>query len=361
MNESTQLSLLGRQRLNRRPAETSLKRLTVLVTGAGGSIGRRLVSRLAAAGASELVLIERSEAALRNILRRLTARHPLVRTTAFLGDAGDADLLRDALGRQPQLIFHAAAFKHVDFLERQPFAAIQNNVLGTDTLLRVARDHRVPQLVLLSTDKAVRPASILGASKRIAELLCLEPVSCDTSVTTLRLCNVLGSSGSLLPSLQEQLRKREPLSISHADATRFFVTRWEAVDLLCSAVMLGQSGALYVPDVTPAIRVLDLATRLAARAGRPADVVFTELQPGEKLVEELWAPDSTRVATAAPPLVRVQEPPSPVRGVVSAYVDGMRDICRRRDLPALRDALRDAIPEFTPSSVIADAAEQVCV
>ncbi len=339
--------LLGRAPHRRLPlAPDAFRGAAVLVTGAGGSIGGALARRLAALPLRRLVLVESSEGPL----QRLTSALQGVRApwSAVLGDAGDPRLLEDVLGtHHPDAIVHAAAFKHVPLLETQVAAAVRNNVLAVQTLAAAAARHRVARLVLLSSDKAVNPTSVLGATKRVAELV-VAAVQPPTRGTSLRLCNVLGSSGSVLPTLRARLRRGEALTITDPEASRHFLTPREAVDLLLAALRHGAGGDVLVAHPGPPVRILDLACRLRDEVGADVGIVFTGLQPGEKRAEELWSEAERPEPTSLPGLVRVACRP---RVDLARVLVALREEVERRDAAALVATLREAVPEYRPAAL----------
>ncbi|HKV38557.1 MAG TPA: polysaccharide biosynthesis protein, partial [Blastocatellia bacterium] len=267
--------------LDHNRAEATIRRKSVLVTGAGGSIASSLCRRIKQFGPKTLILLEQSENNLYQIDLDLSADQSGVRLVPVLGDAGDLGLLDNVFDAyQPDLIFHTAAYKHVPLLERQPLAAIMNNVLGTYNLVNSAIQRRIPRLIMLSTDKAVNPASIMGASKRVAELMMLGLNSRQCLLTSVRLGNVLGSQGSVVPRFEEQIRRREPVTVTHPDAARFFMTADDAVELVLAA-WLGTGGDILVPDLGEPVRIIDLANTMidaaAVDPGSQPPITFTGL------------------------------------------------------------------------------------
>jgi FlaA1/EpsC-like NDP-sugar epimerase len=283
---------------------------TVLVTGAGGSIGSELCRQVAGYGPSRIVLYELSEFALYGIEQQLGETHavPLVR---LIGDVRDRGHLRAALERyRPQIVFHAAAFKHVPLMEHEnAWCAMQNNILGTWNAATAAAETGAERFVLISTDKAVNPTSIMGASKRAAEML-LSHLATEpnrTIFSAVRFGNVLGSSGSVIPKFKEQIARGGPVTVTHPEITRYFMTVAEAVRLVLQAAALAKTGEVYVLDMGEPVRIVELARQLIRLSGhreREIGIVFSGLRPGEKLYEELLA-DVDRTRPSSHPRLRI--------------------------------------------------------
>jgi FlaA1/EpsC-like NDP-sugar epimerase len=291
--------------LVRPPVSFDLQRLhdlvrdrRVLVTGAAGSIGSELCRQLAGLQPSTLVLFERHEAGLWEIDYDLRQRRPApTRIESIVGDVTDREHVARLLGRhRPQLVFHAAAHKHVPLMETHPCEAAKNNVLGTFTIARAALASDVERLVFISTDKAVNPSSVMGATKRIAELAVQElAAQAKRQFLCVRFGNVLGSSGSVVPLFLKQIEAGGPVTVTHPEVRRYFMLVSEAVHLVLHAAALGGHGALYVLEMGEQVRILEMARTLIRLAGhipgREIPIAFTGLRPGEKLSEELTEPE----------------------------------------------------------------------
>jgi FlaA1/EpsC-like NDP-sugar epimerase len=266
---------------------------TVMVTGAGGSIGSELCRQIARHGPSRLLLVERAEGALFNIDRELKGAWPDVPVVPFLADVGDRARMQVLFaGHRPEIVAHAAAHKHVPMMELHPCEAIKNNVLATRVLAELAGDSGVECFILVSSDKAVRPSSVMGASKRFTELVVQElDRRYPTRYVAVRFGNVLGSAGSVIPLFREQIEAGGPVTVTHPDMTRYFMTVPEASSLVLEAAAMGQGGEIFVLDMGQPVKVLDLAKRLIELSGyKPFEdipIVFTGVRPGEKLFEEL--------------------------------------------------------------------------
>lgn len=332
-----------------------IPRETILVTGAGGCIGSALTQALAKTHGRFLILFDHSEQNLYEITMRLmAASRP--NFIAVLGDILDEPLLTEILERyHPETIVHAAAFKHVPLMESNPIAVTRNNVLGTWELAKAAVKFQAQRLLMTSTDKAVNPHSIMGVSKRIAELAVLRLSNSTTKMNALRLSNVLGSQGSVTPLFQQQIRHGGPLTVTHLGARRYFLTLNETVELILAAIALGESGSIFIPQMSEPVKILDLARQMIRDAGlqtpRDIEILFTGLRPGDKLEEELTsemeAPDPTSDAR----LQRVNGPPIDSQAL-DASLARISESVRERDLAALLAELGSLIPEYKPSETL---------
>jgi FlaA1/EpsC-like NDP-sugar epimerase len=358
---SLQEILLGRRE---RQVLTAAERRTfrgqrVLVTGAGGSVGSELARQLAECGPARLTLVEHSEYNLFRLERELAEQFPDVPLEPVLGDVTRANDLRHvARAARPHVVYHAAAYKHVTMTERAVCGAVRTNVLGTLNAARAAEDVGA-RLVLVSTDKAAQPASVMGATKRAAELAALLYASSTFRPVAVRFGNVLGSSGSLLEIMLERLHEGRPIPITHENATRYFMTPREAVSLVLKADLLGRAGEIYWLDMGEPVRILDLAERLlawaAAQGIRPVPIEIIGLRPGEKLREELTTQGLELCRTRHRRVWVARQPPVD-RAAIVRVLRALREDVRRGDgLTALAD-LRAAVPEYVPSRQARDLA-----
>ena len=324
----------------------------VLVTGGGGSIGSELCRQVARLGVESLVILEQSEYNLYRIEQELRGEFPDLLLHPVLGDCGDATVCERVLGGfHPQLVFHAAAYKHVPLLEAQLREAIRNNVLATRTLALASLRHGVASFVLISTDKAVNPANVMGASKRVAEMVCQACAELGgTRFVTVRFGNVLDSAGSVVPLFREQIRRGGPVTVTHPEVTRFFMTIPEACQLILQAVALGQGGEVFALDMGEPVRICYLAEQMIRLAGhqpeRDIGIVYTGLRPGEKLFEELFHEQEDYLPTAHPKIVQARAR-SNARAEITAVVDGMQQAALRYDEATLERLLRTLVPEFS--------------
>lgn len=324
---------------------------TVMVTGAGGSIGSELCRQIARFGPSTLVLFEQSEFALYLLEQELRQRFPSLGFVCLVGDVRDAARVDEAMAQyRPSTVFHAAAYKHVPMMEqRNAWQAIRNNVLGTHTVARAAQRHGVDKFVLISTDKAVNPTNVMGASKRLAEMTCqaLQP-SGATRFISVRFGNVLGSSGSVIPKFREQIARGGPVTVTHPEITRYFMSIPEAAQLVLQAGLMGQGGEIFVLDMGEPVRIVDLARdliRLSGYAEEDIRIEFTGLRPGEKLYEELLADDENTLPTPHPKLRIAQ-----ARTADAAWLEKLLDWTAASTMPdeAVRTALQAWVPEYQP-------------
>jgi FlaA1/EpsC-like NDP-sugar epimerase len=282
---------------------------TVLITGAGGSIGSELCRQVARYGPLRMVLFELSELALYQIEQQLSEQHPQLPLVRLIGDVKDATQIGMACaGYRPQIVFHAAAYKHVPLMEEEnAWMALQNNVLGTWNAANAAAQVGAERFVLISTDKAVNPTNVMGASKRAAEMLLshLSNQGHRTKFMAVRFGNVLGSSGSVIPKFKEQIARGGPITVTHPEITRYFMTIPEAARLVVQAAALAESGQVYVLDMGEPVKIADLARdliRLSGHQDGEIGIVYTGLRPGEKLYEELLAGEDDTLASRHPRL-----------------------------------------------------------
>ncbi|HUN36306.1 MAG TPA: nucleoside-diphosphate sugar epimerase/dehydratase [Trebonia sp.] len=286
--------------LGRRPIRTDIEAIAdrfagqrILVTGAGGSIGSELCRQLHKFAPAELIMLDRDESALHEVQLTLHGRALLDSDETVLADIRDPRRVREVFERfRPQIVFHAAALKHLPLLERYPGEAVQSNILGTQTVLEAAAACGARSFVNISTDKAADPVSVLGYSKRIAERLTAQMAErSDGTYLSVRFGNVLGSRGSVLRTLSAQVKAGGPLTVTHPEVCRYFMTVNEAVQLVLQAAVVGGSGEVLILDMGEPVRIADIARRLAAQSAHPVDIVYTGLRPGEKLSEDLLGTD----------------------------------------------------------------------
>jgi len=348
--------LLGRPQrvLDRSGLERLIAGKRVLVTGAGGSIGSELCRQVARFGPARLVLYELSEFNLYSIEQELTETFPALPLVRLICDVKDLPHLRASMQRwQPQAVFHAAAYKHVPLLEdHNAAAALRNNTLGTWHAARAAAEAGAERFVLISTDKAVNPTNVMGATKRAAEMVVsqLAAEHPGTRFMAVRFGNVLGSSGSVIPKFKEQIAKGGPVTVTHPEIIRYFMTIPEAARLVLQAAAIGASGQVLVLDMGEPVKIVDLARdliRLSGHTEREIPIVFSGLRPGEKLYEELLADADDTLPTAIREL-RVAQ--------LRQAVDGPEALCKllalagQADAPpsaAVREGLLRAVPEFS--------------
>lgn len=339
---------------------------SVLVTGAGGSIGSELCRQCARHGATKIALVEIDELALITMQMRLRRDFPQIELAPVLGDCGDPAVIRYALELiKPDAVFHAAAYKQVPLLEAQLREAVRNNVLATETVARESIAAGVGTFVLISTDKAVDPVNVLGATKRLAEMLCQslnDPRA--TRFVTVRFGNVLDSAGSVVPLFREQIRSGGPVTVTDADVTRFFMTIPEACQLILQASAIGSQQAIYTLDMGEPVSIRVLAEQMIRLAGkqpgRDIAIVYTGLRPGEKLHETLFHADERYRPTSHPKILQAEPRKVPTESIAVAMAK-LRDASARYDLEALAGLLREAVPEFVPNAAVSEAPSQATV
>ena len=323
----------------------------VLITGAGGCIGFALAEKLAKSDVRRLILLDHAEHELHEINLARSVIDGCAQHVAVLGDICDAALLAEVFKEQrPDVIYHAAAFKHVAVMEENPLAAIRNNVMGTLTLARAAREYEAAQLVMISTDKAVNPRSVMGVSKRIAELVLLRWNGIKTHMKAVRLSNVLGSRGSVAPQFMQQIARGGPVTVTHPDVSRYFVTLREAVDVILATENL--EGGVFVCDPGEPVKIVDLARGMIRKAGFQPDVemqiAFTQLHPGEKLSEEMTFAGETVEPTGDARIQRVRGAALAV-DKFDAEMAQLIESVQLRDVAALVETLVRMVPEYVPS------------
>lgn len=326
------------------------------MTGAGGYIGSALAKAIAAAGPARLVLLDSSENNLFGIHRYLEEAFADVPHEAILGSVADAGLLNGIFERfQPRIVYHAAALKHVTLLELNPFAAVRDNAIGTYRLAQAALAHDVQVLLLVSTDKAVNPHGIMGASKRIAELTVAALSGPECRMNAVRLGNVVGSTGSVVPIFLEQISRGGPVTVTHPETSRYFMSLEAAVEAILVAGAAECAGRILLPDLGEPERIADLARFLIGRtadsSAREILIRFIGLRPGEKLTEDLIFQNETRegFATGGLEIIRTPTPAPPELHGRMEQLAGLLPGC---DLAGLIDAISTMVPEYQPGSLL---------
>ncbi|MDP3134749.1 MAG: nucleoside-diphosphate sugar epimerase/dehydratase [Burkholderiaceae bacterium] len=325
---------------------------TVLVTGAGGSIGSELCRQIARFGVSRLVCVDISEFAVYRLEQELREAHPQMQGLYYTGNVREYDRLRAiAELHRPAVVFHAAAYKHVPLMEElNEIEAVRTNILGTLNAARVAGECGARRFVLISTDKAVNPTNVMGASKRLAELV-VQGVAARFAATqyvSVRFGNVLGSSGSVVPLFTSQIARGGPITVTHPDIVRYFMTIPEAAQLVLQAGLMGGSGRIFVLDMGEPVKIVELARmliRLSGKTEQDIPIAYTGLRPGEKLYEELLADDETTEPTPHPKL-RVAKVPQHELVDIEAIVQWVQAAGPAPSGSELRDWLRRYVPEY---------------
>lgn len=355
--------VLGRPQnvLDRDSMRALIENETVLITGAGGSIGSELSRQIAGFSPNTLLLLDASELNLYQIDRELRALFPSLVIHAMLGDVRNAKHIGCVFEQyKPTLTFHAAAIKHVPLSEINVEEAILTNVFGTINVAEACREYGTKAMVMISTDKAVNPTNVMGASKRLAETACQllgEDSRGHTQYVTVRFGNVLGSTGSVVPLFQEQLAKGGPLTVTHPDMTRYFMTVREAVELVLQAAALGVSmkdrrECIFVLDMGTPVKIVDLARQMIRLAGltpgEDIDIVFTGLRPGEKLYEELFYSNENLAKTSHESIMLAAPKHADIK-LLRAGMEKLLAACQERHAGEARRMLQTLVPEFTPA------------
>jgi len=334
----------------------------ILVTGAGGSIGAELCRQIARFAPAQLVLYEHSEFALYCMEQEFAERQPRIEVHCVIGDVRNAARLAEVLGtHRPQLVFHAAAYKHVPLMEQDnAWEAVQNNVLGTWRVAEAAIAHGVEKFVLVSTDKTVNPVNVMGASKRLAEIVCQGlQVGNPTCFVVVRFGNVLGSTGSVIPKFREQIARGGPVTVTHPEITRYFMSIPEAAQLVLQAAFMGAGGEIFVLDMGEPVKIAELARELIRLSGfdeRDIGIEFSGLRPGEKLYEELLADGERSLPMPHPKLRIAQSRAAPDADWMKQLVAWLQQ--GNPGSEQLRHELAARVPEYTPQVRTAAAAPE---
>ena len=350
--------LLGRDpvSLDWRGIRTALKGKRVLVTGAGGSIGSELCRQLSGIAVSDLILYEQSEFNLYSIAQELQNASPGLEQRLVLGDICDRTAVEKLFAQyRPQVVFHAAAYKHVPLLEGQVREAVKNNVLGTAVVAESADKYQVDTFVLISTDKAVNPTSLMGACKRVAELYCqaLNGTS-NTKFVTVRFGNVLGSTGSVVPLFRKQIEAGGPVTVTDPEVTRYFMTISEATQLILEASTVGEGGEIYVLDMGEPVKVAFLAEQMIKLSGKtPGEditITYTGLRPGEKINEQLFYPNENLVSTTHEKILLAASV-SVDAGTTAKALEEITKAVDMYDERSLLAIVQQLVPELQPDQI----------
>ena len=354
--------------LSRNPVRLDLEKIRIqlqdkvlLITGAGGSIGSELARQVASFAPSRLVMFERSESDLFKINMELAHKFPQLDCVPVVGDILDVNVLREVFAtHHPSSVFHAAAYKHVPMMEKNCFQAVTNNIFGTYNVALVSKQFHSENFVMISSDKAVNPTNIMGVTKRLAELIILGLQHNRTRYISVRFGNVLGSNGSVLPIFEEQIANGGPVTVTHPEAKRYFMTTTEAVQLVLQASTMGQGGEIFVLDMGEPVKIVDLAHRLIRLSGLEPDkdisVLFTGLRPGEKLFEELRLEGEGSKRTPHEK-IWVLEGGKQDFEEVQGWLDEISGLVESRNVHGLITKLMAIVPEYWPSEEIISLSE----
>ena len=348
--------LLGREPVNLDSAGISrlLEDRVVLVTGAGGSIGSELCRQILACRPRFLVMVDQAEIALFEIEQELAAHEFAGRIVPIIADVTDDPAIRSVFAsHRPEIVFHAAAHKHVPLMERQPLEALKNNALATDQLARLASEFKAERFVFISTDKAINPTSVMGCSKRLAEKALQARQGSPGNTTeflAVRFGNVLGSSGSVIPTFRRQIAQGGPVTVTHRDMTRYFMTIPEAVGLVLQTATMGRGGQLFILDMGRPMKIIDLARQMIELSGYKPDVdieiQITGIRPGEKLFEELRHTEESHELTEHPRIFKLRSD----QGLGDAVVwhSQMEAAASAGSAQEIKRAMRRLVPEYSP-------------
>jgi FlaA1/EpsC-like NDP-sugar epimerase len=358
VREVSYRDLIGREtvKLDEKLIANCLRGQEVLVTGAGGSIGSELCRQICRFGPKRILLLERAESPLYEIDLELRRDYGSLDIVPILGDICEMDHLRNVFRTyKPDSVFHAAAYKHVPMLEIQPWKALENNILGTLNLVTTCVEFGADRFVLVSTDKAVRPANVMGASKRVAEMISLNHNRCGSSQTkfmAVRFGNVVGSVGSVVPLFQKQIAAGGPVTVTHPDVTRYFMTIREASQLILQAGAMGEGGEIFILDMGTPVKIVDMARDLIRLSGLEPDVdikiEYIGLRPGEKLYEELITADENAQPTPHPKILMLKGSPCDI-GLLNGKINELESLIPSQDSAQIRSKLMEIVPDYRPS------------
>lgn len=350
--------LLGRKPiiLEEEKVRRQLKDQVILVTGAAGSIGSGIVRQLVGFDTKKIVLLDQAESALYDFSNELIANHQFDNMELVVGDIRNATRMRKLFETfSPNYVFHAAAYKHVPLMEENPFEAIVTNVLGTKNLVDLAAEYKVNKFIMISTDKAVNPTNIMGATKRVAELYAqFTNEKSETQFVTTRFGNVLGSNGSVIPLFKRQIEQGGPITVTHPEVTRYFMTIPEACQLVLDASAMGDGGEVFVFDMGDSVKIIDLARKMihlsGLKEGEDIEIKFTGLRPGEKLYEELLANNENTIETHHPQILRAKL--SPINAAFEKQLTQLCSMSSETDNFKLVSCLKEIVPEFKSNNSI---------
>ena len=366
-------SLLGRPTLHFDTAHlyARINQKQILITGAAGSIGSELCRQIAALNPSFLIAFDNAETPLFLLDAEIRRTHPTLNFHPEIGDITRSDHVSQLIARySPAIVFHAAAYKHVPMMELHPFAAVENNIFGTLLVAEAAIRHHAEDFVLISSDKAVRPTSMMGATKRVAEIFirALQPTS-PTRFVSVRFGNVFASSGSVIPIFESQIASGGPVTVTHPEMRRYFMTIPEATELVLESLFIGKGGEVFLLDMGSPVRILDIAEKMIRLAGheptinhapdpaREIQILFTTPRPGEKLFEELNLNTEDLVSTPHSRIKSYSAPQTLTLAQMQSALAEFHRITEVKDKPALVELLKSLIPDYIPDGEIISEAQ----
>lgn len=337
--------------------ESQLKNKTVLITGAAGSIGSEIVRQIIPYHPKMLVLIDQAESAIYDLQLEINEMQSGIPCTVVLADICNRSRMESIFrDTNPQIIFHAAAYKHVPVMEENPVEAVNVNIVGTRILADLSVKYGVDTFVMISTDKAINPTGVMGASKRIAEIYVQSlNATQKTKFITTRFGNVLGSNGSVIPRFRQQIEKGGPVTITHAEITRFFMTIPESCQLVLEAGAIGKGGEVFIFDMGKSVKVFDLAKKMIQLSGLTLDkdikIIFTGLRPGEKLYEELLHTSENTLPTHHP-LIMIAKVREYDFNTISAYIDELAELASSKNDMSIVSKMKQIVPEYISNNSI---------
>lgn len=349
--------LLGREivRVNEAEINSYVQNKRVLVTGAGGSIGSELCRQIVRFHPEEVILFDHNENDVYFLVVEFKTKFPAVKFKTIIGDIKDVGLLKHTFSKyHPQVIFHAAAHKHVPLMEDNPPAAIKNNIIGSRNLIYAADHYKVERFVLISTDKAVHPTSVMGATKRIAEMVLQSKAKVSkTKYIAVRFGNVLGSDGSVVPLFQKQIEEGGPITITHPEAKRYFMSIPEAAQLVIQAGALGNGGEIFILDMGEQIKIVDIARELVTlsgfKIGQDIEIKYIGLRPGEKLYEEILL-NAEKDKVTKHDKIYVTQPKDFDAGKLRRKIKELERLANIMDGDKIKEKIKELIPTYTPTN-----------
>jgi FlaA1/EpsC-like NDP-sugar epimerase len=344
--------------LDKDKIESQLKNKTVLITGAAGSIGSEIVRQIIPYKPEKLVLVDQAESAIYDLQLEINEMNSGIPCIVFLADICNPSRIESIFkDTKPQIVFHAAAYKHVPVMEENPVEAVNVNIVGTRVLADLSVKYGVDTFVMISTDKAINPTGVMGASKRVAEIYVqsLNANQQKTKFITTRFGNVLGSNGSVIPRFRQQIEKGGPVTITHPEITRFFMTIPESCQLVLEAGAIGKGGEVFIFDMGKSVKVLDLAKKMILLSGLALDkdikIIFTGLRPGEKLYEELLHTSENTLPTHHP-LIMIAKVREYDFNTISGYIDELAELASTKNDMSIVRKMKEIVPEYISNNSV---------